>query len=54
MLSIIFLGGAPQFSEGIPFAGGIERQSCSLLYSVNHKKDGSTFVIITLENLNGF
>jgi len=26
---------------------------CSL-YTVNHKKGGSTFVIITLENLDGF
>ena len=25
-----------------------------LLYTVNHKKGGSTFVIITLENLDGF
>ena len=25
-----------------------------LIYTVNHKKGGSTFVIITLENLDGF
>jgi len=25
-----------------------------LLYTVNHKKGGSTFVIITLEDLDGF
>ena len=24
------------------------------IYTVNHKKGGSTFVIITLENLDGF
>jgi len=24
------------------------------MYTVNHKKGGSTFVIITLENLDGF
>ena len=24
------------------------------LYTVNHKKGGSTYVIITLENLDGF
>ena len=26
----------------------------SIIYTVNHKKGGSTFVIITLENLDGF
>ena len=25
-----------------------------MIYTVNHKKGGSTFVIITLENLDGF
>ena len=24
------------------------------VYTVNHKKGGSTFVIVTLENLDGF
>jgi len=27
---------------------------CIRIYTVNHKKGGSTFLIVTLENLDGF
>ena len=30
------------------------RNTIGYIYTVNHKKGGSTFVIITLENLDGF
>jgi len=29
-------------------------RAAKLMYTVNHKKGGSTFVIITLENFDGF
>ena len=40
---------------GTERAAYLRQQFCSvLLYTVNHKKGGSTFVTITLENLNRF
>jgi len=32
----------------------VQPRNKPLVYTVNHKKGGSTFVIITLENLDGF
>ena len=32
----------------------MKASKCVRVYSVNHKKGGRTFVIITLENLDGF